>query len=271
MCIKLNVGQNPRTNETVNLNRDTPNALIVGASGAGKSVLLRNLIHGMVTEFSPEELDIMMVDCRGGGFSEFADGEGNCIVPHVSYLFSSKCSHVMWSALFMFEAELRRRAQVLKDASVGTIDEYNAEFSESSGPMPELVLIIDEVGMALPEYMQPEMEKFLSYVAQVQRTVGAHIIFCNQGPCKCNWATIMNMCDNRIVLRTTAKVSSEVLGSVVASELKDKFGYVYTNTERGEMPFSTTLWKVPNMVIEDIKVECDRMQYPFTRQAIMYV
>ena len=61
-----------------------PHGLVVGATGSGKSELLRNLVLGLAMTHSPEQLNLVLVDFKGG--ATFAGMAG---LPHVSAVITN--------------------------------------------------------------------------------------------------------------------------------------------------------------------------------------
>jgi ESX secretion system protein EccC len=61
-----------------------PHGLVVGATGSGKSELLRTIVAGLAATHPPEQLAFVLVDFKGG--AAFADLAG---LPHVAGLITN--------------------------------------------------------------------------------------------------------------------------------------------------------------------------------------
>ena len=90
-----------------------PHGLCIGATGSGKSELLRTLLLGLAATHSSERLNLVLVDFKGG-----ATFLGMSRLPHVSAVITNLHEELelvdrMADAL---AGEIRRRQQVLRDA-----------------------------------------------------------------------------------------------------------------------------------------------------------
>ena len=90
-----------------------PHGLVIGATGSGKSELLRTLVLGLALTHSPEELNLVLVDFKGG--ATFAGMSG---MPHVSAVITNLADELtlvdrMQDAL---SGEMVRRQEVLRVA-----------------------------------------------------------------------------------------------------------------------------------------------------------
>jgi hypothetical protein len=133
-----------------------PHGLVIGATGSGKSELLRTLVLGLAATHSPEKLNLVLVDFKGGAtFAGMAD------LPHVSALITNLEQEItlvdrMQAAL---TGELIRRQEVLRAAgNLTSITEY--EKARAGGqpldPLPSLFICVDEFSELLsakPEFI----------------------------------------------------------------------------------------------------------------------
>ncbi|MDI5965537.1 type VII secretion protein EccCa [Streptantibioticus silvisoli] len=155
-----------------------PHGLCVGATGSGKSELLRTLVLALALTHRPDDLAMMLVDFKGGAtFAPFAG------LPHVTGLITNLVDDagLVERAHASLAGEVLRRQQVLKDAGdVADISQYAAERRErpSLPPLPHLLVVIDEFGELLtakPEFI----ELFLS-IGRIGRSIGVHLLLSSQ-------------------------------------------------------------------------------------------
>lgn len=157
-----------------------PNLLVGGAVGQGKSNLLLDLIYSLAVRYSPEQLEMHLLDFKQGlEFARFAadlDGEG--WLPHVKVLSLESDLAFGVAVLRSVEAELDRRATLFKHAAVSSIDDYRA----AGHSLPRLLLIVDEFHVLFEgddELVERAVE-VTSRLAKQGRAYGVHLVFASQ-------------------------------------------------------------------------------------------
>ena len=90
-----------------------PHGLCVGATGSGKSELLRTVVLGMVARHSPDELNLVLIDFKGG--ATFLGLEG---LHHIAATITNLAdeAHLVARANDALAGEIHRRQQVLRRA-----------------------------------------------------------------------------------------------------------------------------------------------------------
>ena len=112
-----------------------PHGLVIGATGSGKSELLRTLVLGLAMTHSPEILNFVLVDFKGG--ATFAGMAG---MPHVSAIITNLADELtlvdrMQDAL---SGEMTRRQELLRaSGNYASLRDY--EKDRTSGDRPDLV------------------------------------------------------------------------------------------------------------------------------------
>ena len=154
-----------------------PHGLIAGTTGSGKSEVLQTFILSMAVNFSPEEVNFLLIDYKGEGMAGlFAN------LPHISGKISNLSDGQAYRAMISIKSENRRRQTIFKRAGVNNINTYTKHYiaGQVTEPIPHLLIIIDEFAelkKAEPEFMQE-----LISVAQVGRSLGVHLILATQKP-----------------------------------------------------------------------------------------
>lgn len=157
----------------VDLVRDGPHGLIAGTTGSGKSELLRTLVVALAANVSPDHLTFVLVDFKGG--STF---DACARLPHTIGVVTDLDGALAMRALVSLEAEVRRREQLLRTTGAADLTEYRR--SPATGPLPRLVVVIDEFASLAREF--PDVLAALVGVAQRGRSLGLHLLLATQRP-----------------------------------------------------------------------------------------
>ncbi|MCF3180787.1 type VII secretion protein EccCa [Streptomyces polychromogenes] len=155
-----------------------PHGLCVGATGSGKSELLRTLVLALVTTHAPEDLAMVLVDYKGG--ATFAPFEK---LPHVAGVITNleNQAGLVERVHTSLAGEVKRRQQVLKDAgNVADIGHYAVLRAEKPGlePLPHLFVVIDEFGELLTA--KPDFIDLFLSIGRIGRSIGVHLLLSSQ-------------------------------------------------------------------------------------------
>ncbi|MEG8275433.1 type VII secretion protein EccCa [Streptomyces sp. AHA2] len=156
-----------------------PHGLCVGATGSGKSELLRTLVLALVATHPPEDLALVLVDYKGGAtFAPFAN------LPHVSGVITNleNQAGLVERVHASLAGEVKRRQQVLKDAgNVADIGHYaalRADKRPDLEPLPHLFVVIDEFGELLTA--KPDFIDLFLSIGRIGRSIGVHLLLSSQ-------------------------------------------------------------------------------------------
>lgn len=123
-------------------NDDDNQALLIGKPGSGKSNLLHVIIANSLWKYSPDQLEIHLIDFKGGvEFTIYADKK----IPHIRTIAIESEREFGLSVLDGVEQELLKREKEFNRALGGTgskLNEYHEKFP--SERMPRILLIVDE-------------------------------------------------------------------------------------------------------------------------------
>jgi S-DNA-T family DNA segregation ATPase FtsK/SpoIIIE len=210
-----------------------PHGMLVGATGSGKSELLRSFTAGVAARHDPTLVNLLLIDFKGGAaFAELA------ALPHVAGLVTNLADDLslvdrMQLAL---TGEMARRQEALRLAgNLASIAEYQAARARGMPlePLPYLLVVVDEFGELLaakPEFL----DTFLT-VARLGRSLGVHLLLATQRLDEGRIRGLEPHLRYRICLRTfTATESRAVLGSADAYELPPipGLGYLAVDSDR---------------------------------------
>ena len=155
-----------------------PHGICIGATGSGKSELLRTLILGLALTHSPDDLSMILVDYKGGAaFAPFAG------LPHVAGIIDNLADDPQLTerARASIQGEVVRRQRLLKDAgNAASIGHYRRLRSERPDlpALPHLFLVIDEFGELLTA--EPDFVELLLTIGRIGRSIGVHLLLSSQ-------------------------------------------------------------------------------------------
>ncbi len=201
----------------VDLVADGPHGLIAGTTGAGKSELLRSLVAALAAEHSPERVNFVLIDYKGGSaFAQCAE------LPHTVGMVTDLDDHLGERALRSLEAELRYRERVLRDHRASDLIEYGRLVADRrAAALPRLLVIIDEFATLAAEL--PDFVPSLVGIAQRGRSLGVHLILATQRPSGAVNENIRANTNLRVCLRVqTPQDSLDVIDSPAAAKIPRK-------------------------------------------------
>lgn len=212
-----------------------PHGLLIGATGSGKSEVLRTLVLALALTHSPEQLNFVLVDFKGG--ATFA---GMSELPHVSAMISNLESELtlvdrMQDAL---RGEMVRRQEVLRDAgNYANVTDYEADRiagKHDGPPMPALFIILDEFSELLTA--KPEFVDLFVAIGRLGRSMSIHLLLSSQRLESGRLKGLDSHLSYRIGLRTfSASESRDVLGVGDAYDLPSYPGVGYLKPGTDEM------------------------------------
>ncbi|HZV51771.1 MAG TPA: type VII secretion protein EccCb [Candidatus Dormibacteraeota bacterium] len=207
-----------------------PHGLVVGATGSGKSELLRTLTVGLVATHPPEQLSLVLVDFKGGAtFAGMAD------LPHVAGMITNLQADLalvdrMRDALY--GEQLRRQELLRRAGNLDSIRDYQRRFAERAGlePLPYLLVIVDEFGELLTS--RPDFIDLFVAIGRVGRSLGMHLLLATQRLDEGRLRGLESHLSYRIALRVfSATESRAVIGSVDAYTLPPVPGSAYLKVD----------------------------------------
>ncbi|MFC5154839.1 type VII secretion protein EccCa [Streptomyces amakusaensis] len=211
-----------------------PHGLCVGATGSGKSELLRTLVLGLAVTHSSETLNFVLADFKGG--ATFA---GMSQMPHVAAVITNLADDLTLVDRMgdSIRGELNRRQEMLRDAgNYANIHDY--EKARAAGaplqPIPSLVLVIDEFSELLTA--MPDFIEMFVQIGRIGRSLGVHLLLASQRLEEGRLRGLETYLSYRIGLRTfSAAESRAALGVPDAYTLPNVPGSGYLKYGTDEM------------------------------------
>ena len=167
---------------TLNLAK-MPHLLIAGTTGSGKSVCLNTIICSLLYNSTPDELKFVIIDPKKVEMTLYKSLKGYHLLGMEDFEESivTKPDNATL-ALRAVEKEMSRRYDILADAVVRNIQEFNAKKVASNEEiMPYIVVVVDELA-DLMMLNAKEVEQPIARLAQLARAVGIHLVIGTQRP-----------------------------------------------------------------------------------------
>jgi S-DNA-T family DNA segregation ATPase FtsK/SpoIIIE len=201
-----------------------PHLLVAGQTGSGKSVFLNTLISTLIAKLTPEQVQFLIVDPKRVEFEAYKE------IPHMyddqSIAYEPDEARCL---LNVAVDEMERRFELLREAGVKKIDDYN---SQTEDKLPYVVFIVDEFSDLMlmgTREQKKEVETKIVRLAQKARAVGIHMVLATQKPL----ATVMSsLIKGNIPARVAFSVTSGTDSRVILDEIGAE-----TLTGQGDMLF----------------------------------
>jgi S-DNA-T family DNA segregation ATPase FtsK/SpoIIIE len=203
-----------------------PHGLVIGATGSGKSELLRTLVSGLAVTHSAESINLALIDFKGG--ATFA---GMTDLPHTCAVITNLAEDLtlvdrMADAL---RGEMVRRQELLRAAgNFASVRDYERARAAGANltPLPSLLVIIDEFSELLST--RPEFIDLFVMIGRLGRSLAIHLMLASQRLEEGRLRGLDSHLSYRIGLRTfSASESRAVLGVPDAYELPPVPGSAY--------------------------------------------
>ncbi|GAA4569125.1 type VII secretion protein EccC [Micromonospora coerulea] len=244
-----------------------PHGLVIGATGSGKSELLRTVVAALAVTHSSEELNFVLVDFKGGATFASLDA-----LPHTSAVITNLSDELplvdrMRDAL---AGEMNRRQEVLRAAG-NYVSRYDYEQARAAGeqlePMPSLLIICDEFSELLAA--KPDFIDLFVMIGRLGRSLGVHLLLASQRLEEGKLRGLDTHLSYRIGLRTFSAVESRiVLGVPDAYELPSAPGHGYLKTDTSTMlrfraAYVSGPYRAPGQVQRSTRAQVQRRIVPY--------
>ncbi|MFO0950939.1 MAG: FtsK/SpoIIIE domain-containing protein, partial [Isosphaeraceae bacterium] len=147
--------------------------LIAGKTGSGKSTLLHALITNAALRYSPDEVEMYLIDFKKGvEFKVYAALE----LPHARVIAVESEREFGLSVLQRLDAELKVRGDRFRDLGVQDVNGYR-EATGGNPPLPRILLIVDEFQEFFVEddKIAQEVSLLLDRLVRQGRAFGIHV------------------------------------------------------------------------------------------------
>jgi S-DNA-T family DNA segregation ATPase FtsK/SpoIIIE len=196
-----------------------PHLLMAGATGQGKSVGLNAILVSLLYKKHPSQIKFVLVDPKKVELTLFNKIERHYLakLPDEEESIITDTGKVV-KTLNSLCIEMDNRYELLKNAGVRNLKEYNGKFvqrrlnpEEGHMYLPYIVLVIDEFADLIMTAGK-EVETPIARLAQLARAIGIHLIIATQRP-SVNIITgvIKANFPARIAFRVSSKIDSRTI------------------------------------------------------------
>ncbi|PPK70908.1 type VII secretion protein EccCa [Actinokineospora auranticolor] len=207
-----------------------PHGLLIGATGSGKSELLRTLVLGLAMTHSSEILNFVLVDFKGG-----ATFLGLDRLPHTSAVITNLADEAPLVTRMQdsLHGEMVRRQELLRAAgNYSSLLDYERarQAGAALDPLPTLFLIVDEFSELLAA--NPDFAELFVMIGRLGRSLGVHLLLASQRIDDGRMHKLESHLSYRIGLRTfSAMESRSVIGVPDAYQLPSAPGNGYLRSD----------------------------------------
>lgn len=229
--IEITVGNKIKGNMFFKLGQDDHiHSFIIGKTGSGKSVFIHDILTEAIQNYSPQELQLYIIDCKNG--LELGRYNG---IKHIRALVVSQDDFSMiLEVLIDIEDQIKQRTEIMGKEGFQKIEAYNNAYPESK--MQQIWVLIDECQVIFTSGDKSKtgrvvLEKLIT-IARQGRSYGIHLIMTTQTLSGANIPTeILNSITDRYILmcpENDARIMCDYCYAQV-SKFKNKGDVFYYN------------------------------------------
>ena len=268
--------------------------IIVGGTGAGKSVFMNQMIINAARKYSPRDLELWLADYKGSEFAKYlSTREHPKRLPHIRACLCTSDGEYAGSLYTALRSEAERRYGYIIKTGCKDLKEYNKyvrkgmlyefinghgekEYTKSATALGEeyrqlgpddllsRILFINDEFQVIFEKAEPktveQINKDITYIAKVARACGVHLIFGSQSMNGTMKQDTLGQFTLRIALRCNEDVSRAILGTTFASDIKQRFGLLYVSSLSDKSKMAQKRFKTPYFASdEDFRVQIDML------------
>jgi DNA segregation ATPase FtsK/SpoIIIE, S-DNA-T family len=222
--------------------------LLAGKPGAGKSYTLHSIILSLAMQYSPDELELYLLDYKEGvEFQIYVDPnradtsnptaelDETRALPHAKVISIESDREFGLSVLQSIQQEIEMRGQLFKNVGVSELKDYRQKTGQQ---LPRILVVIDEFQYMFQDNdpITRDLNQLYEDITRRGRSFGVHLLLASQS---LNIANINSRIYGFIPLRMAMQMDQTTAGIVLAEgntdavELLDRSGRIIYNTEFG--------------------------------------
>ncbi|MBF6278238.1 MULTISPECIES: type VII secretion protein EccCa [Nocardia] len=211
-----------------------PHGMCIGATGSGKSEFLRTLVLSAIATHSPDVLNLLLVDFKGG-----ATFLGFDRLHHVTAVVTNmeEEADLVTRMEDVISGEMARRQRILRDAgNFASVADYERAREQGAQlpPLPTLLIILDEFAELLEQH--PNFSKLFVAIGRLGRSLRIHLLLASQKVPANRMGELEAHLSYRVALRTNQTSDSrDAIGTADAYHLPKKPGAGYLRVGSGDL------------------------------------
>jgi hypothetical protein len=207
---------------------NTPHLLIGGITGSGKSVALETILVGLTRAYTPEQLQLFLVDPKGTELTFLEDD------PHVP---NGHIGIYPEDAIGLLEdrvEEMQRRYRLMSEKGVRHLGAYNGKVDLEERLPWQLVVLDEFADLTSDREEKREIERQVQRLAQKARAVWIHVIVATQKPSAEVISTVVRSnLGAQLALRVKTASDSRIIMDDPGAEALAGNGDAFLKTSRG--------------------------------------
>lgn len=247
-----NVKGDTGNQEPAPLGDDCVHGVVVGRTGAGKSVLINNVILNLITEYSPWEIDLFLVDMKKVELSRYMANtdDGSYLTPHVSVCGATSEVRYVVSMIQYLSDCMKARQTLFAALGIQKIKDFREKYSKELGVnfvLPRILLLVDEFQQMFLEASNKEkkiLNECITAITKLGRATGVHLLFASQEMSGALGSKELANFKLRIALPCDATISEQILGNSAASRVEEK-GITLVNKKGGSKEEDNIEYRTP--------------------------
>jgi DNA segregation ATPase FtsK/SpoIIIE, S-DNA-T family len=225
-------------------------ALLAGTTGSGKSYTLHAIIFSLALRYSPEELELYLLDykegvefqiyvtpdCQGTA-NALSDPDPAKMLPHAKVISIESDAEFGLSVLERAIAEIETRSAAFKSVGASGLESYRKSTGKT---LPRLLIVIDEyqqMYLGADSRLCDRLNDALEQITKQGRSFGVHLLLGSQSP---RVANFRNQIYEQISVRMAMSMGQTTAGMIMAEgntsvvKLLDRSGKIAYNDRLGE-------------------------------------
>lgn len=217
------------------LTKRNGNAFIIGRPGSGLTSLLNTVVTQLITEYSPHNLGLYMLDCSGTCFLEFVGAR--YLIPHAQEIVSNADVNVQMSALNKIYDMCKRRSGAT---------------ANGGQCLPGAVVVIINEWRRLLDNDAPWNESKLAEAIYLGNQAGVHFVLATQNEDRLPTEEMLSHFAVRVALNCSPSTSKAVIGTAAAAFAPCPVGYVWVCDCINDPDYHTRCLRTP--FVEDARL-----------------